>query len=90
MNSPFEGLTGICPRLCRGSLNYRMSIDFWVKTGAPEEKIVPMAGEIHHATAAEIKAYTKEAKAKGVSSLHFYAYQEEVKKGVWDAIRDIS
>jgi hypothetical protein len=64
----------------------RMAIDFWRQTGAPKEKIVPMAGELAHSTAADIDAYAKEAKAQGISSLHFYTYEDGVKESVWNAV----
>jgi hypothetical protein len=66
--------------------NYRASIVFWTQTGAPEDKLVPMAGELAHATAAEIAAYAQAAEAKGISSLHFYAAEERVKDSVWNAV----
>lgn len=66
--------------------NYRVSIDLWTQTGAAKDKIAPMAGELAHATAAEIDAYAREANAQGISSLHFYAAEERVKQSVWNAI----
>jgi hypothetical protein len=66
--------------------NYRNSINFWAETGAPKDKIVPMAGALPYVTAAEIKAYVKEAKSQGIASLHFYNAAEDVKPGVWNAL----
>jgi len=66
--------------------NYRMSIDFWSQSGADKEKIIPMAGELAHATASEIDAYIKEATAQGINDLHFYTYEDGVKDSVWSAV----
>jgi hypothetical protein len=66
--------------------NYRNSINFWAETGAPREKIVPMAGALEYVTAAEIRAHVNEAKNQGIASLHFYDATEKVKPGVWNAI----
>ncbi len=67
--------------------NYDQSIQFWTTTGGAKEKIVPMAGELAHVTAAEINQYVSAAKAQGVSELHFYTHQDSVKDSVWNAIK---
>ncbi|MFM0125910.1 hypothetical protein P0D73_45025 [Paraburkholderia sp. RL18-101-BIB-B] len=66
--------------------NYDKSIEAWKAAGAPVERIVPMAGELTHATAAEIAAYAAAANAKAIESLHFYAYADSVKSSVWNAV----
>ncbi len=66
--------------------NYRVSLNFWKKSGAPAERIVPMAGEIAYSTAAQISEYAAEASAQGISQLHFYTAEDGVKDAVWDAI----
>lgn len=66
--------------------NYRRSLDKWVATGAPRDKIVPMAGELEFSTAAQIKEYADEAKNQGVASLHFYTATKKVTSAVWDAV----
>lgn len=67
--------------------NYRVSLDRWEATGGKRELIVPMAGELGSATASEITAYAAAAAVAGINTLHFYTAEEEVSKGVWDAIR---
>jgi len=66
--------------------NYRMSQIFWSQTGAPTNKIIPIAGELGVSTSAEIDAYVKEAKTQGIADLHFYAFEDSVKESVWSAI----
>ncbi|MDC7824698.1 hypothetical protein PQS90_05995 [Pseudomonas sp. BLCC-B13] len=66
--------------------NYKASLEFWTATGATPSKIVPMAGEIHHATASEINQYAKAADSFGVKELHFYTYEVKVSPSVWTAI----
>jgi hypothetical protein len=67
--------------------NYEQSIQFWTNTGGDPAKIVPMAGELAHATATEIGQYVGAAQAKGINELHFYTYESSVKDGVWNAIK---
>jgi hypothetical protein len=69
--------------------NYRASIGFWKDIGASPERIVPMAGELHHVTAAEIAQYAKVAAESGVDQLHFYTYESKVSDSVWAAIKNI-
>ncbi|BAY41978.1 SH3 type 3 domain-containing protein (plasmid) [Nostoc sp. NIES-2111] len=66
--------------------NYRRSLDMWETTGAPRDKIVPMAGELEFSTPAQIKEYAQEAQKQGVASLHFYTATKNVKSEVWDAL----
>ena len=66
--------------------NYRRSLDDWEATGAPRDKIVPMAGELEYSTAAQITNYAEEAKKQGITSLHFYTATKDVKSAVWDAV----
>lgn len=69
--------------------NYRASIEFWKSIGAEPGKIVPMAGELHHVTAAEIAQYAKVAAASDIAQLHFYTYESKVSDSVWTAIKNI-
>jgi hypothetical protein len=66
--------------------NYKDSLATWQDTGAPAENIVPMAGEIAHATAAEIDEYAAVATDSHIPSLHFYASEDGIGKDVWKAI----
>jgi hypothetical protein len=66
--------------------NYVQGIEFWKQAGGDVAKIVPMAGEIALATAAEIRSHVATAAAKGVDSLHFYTAEPRVKPAAWDAI----
>jgi hypothetical protein len=69
--------------------NYRTSITDWETSGGSRTLIVPMAGELAHITAAEIKSYAEEATAQGISSLHFYTATPAVKSDVWKAIANL-
>jgi Bacterial SH3 domain len=69
--------------------NYRQSLDEWETTGAPRDKIVPMAGELEYSTPAQIKEYAEEAKKQGVASLHFYTATKKVKSEVWDEVAKV-
>lgn len=69
--------------------NYRTSITDWEASGGSRNLIVPMAGELAHITATEIKSYAEEATAQGISSLHFYTATPAIKLDVWKAIADL-
>lgn len=66
--------------------NYEKSFAFWTAAGGDTEKIQPMAGELVHVTADEIDRYVAAAANQGVSSLHFYSYDEGVAESTWDAV----
>ena len=66
--------------------NYRDGMSAWKGTGAPENQIVPMAGEIDKVTPEEIAKHAAAANAAGVKELHFYTATGSVKKEVWEAI----
>ena len=66
--------------------NYVTSIWEWHEAGADKAKIVPMAGELGVATAAEIREYVAQALAEGIGQRHFYTYDETVKNEVWNSI----
>lgn len=66
--------------------NYNVALDRWQAAGADQDLSVPMAGEIAHATAAEIATYAATASTKGRSALHFYTYESDVDPAVWQAI----
>jgi hypothetical protein len=66
--------------------NYAVALDFWRSAGADPARIVPMAGEIAVATAAEIGAYAAAAATHDIPSLHFYAFEDDVRAAVWNAI----
>jgi hypothetical protein len=66
--------------------NYRNGISAWKETGAPENQIVPMAGEIDNVTPKEIATYAGAASAAGVKELHFHTTTGSVKREVWEAI----
>lgn len=67
--------------------NYDRSIEFWKNTGGDPAQIVPMAGELAHATAAEINQYVAAAKSHNIEQLHFYCAEDGVKAAVWQAIK---
>jgi hypothetical protein len=69
--------------------NYLTALDEWQLLGGARNLIVPMAGELEHANAAEIESYAEAAKMQGVSSLHFYTATEAVKSDVWKAIANL-
>jgi hypothetical protein len=69
--------------------NYRTSITDWEASGGSRNLIVPMAGELAHITAAEVKSYAEESTAQGISSLHFYTATPAVKPDVWKAIASL-
>jgi len=68
--------------------NFRVSMDFWESSGATRAQILPMAGELHHSTANEIRLHVQEAKKQNVSCLHFYTAMKSVKPAVWNAIAE--
>jgi len=66
--------------------NYAMAINAWTQAGGAPGRIVPMAGEIAHATPAEINLYAQTAQTHGVTSLHFYTDEAAVPGPIWQAI----
>ncbi len=66
--------------------NYDQGIAFWSKAGGDKAKIVPMAGELGSVTPAEINKHVATAKARGIDSLHFYAWEPTVKAAVMAAV----
>lgn len=64
--------------------NYAVAIAAWTAAGGDPAKIVPMAGELGVATAAEVAQYAKAARQ--APALHFYAYGPEVRAEVWAAV----
>lgn len=69
--------------------NYLLSIKHWTKTGGAPDMIVPMAGEIAHSTAQQIKEYAAAAAKEGRDEVHFYTATPAVSKSVWNAIEKI-
>lgn len=69
--------------------NYRRSLERWEATGAPRDKIVPMAGELEFSTPAQINEYAEEAKKQGVTSLHFYTATKNVQSAIWNAVAQV-
>ncbi|MEJ8849116.1 hypothetical protein [Variovorax rhizosphaerae] len=67
--------------------HYALSIKLWEAAGGEHDLIVPMAGQLDKATAAEITAYAAKATSEGVEDLHFYADQPSVKPAVRAAVR---
>jgi hypothetical protein len=65
--------------------NYQMAIASWKAIGGDENIIVPMAGELAMATAAEIAEYVQAA--RNAPALHFYTYGSNVKASVWAAVK---
>jgi hypothetical protein len=68
------------------SKNYLESLDCWERTGAPRNKIVPMAGELAFSSPKQIDEYAEEAANQGITSLHFYTANKNVNDNVWKAI----
>ena len=66
--------------------NYDLALQAWSRSGADIRKIVPMAGELSHATGQEIDIYAKKAQ-KNEKASHFYTYEESVGADVWEAIK---
>jgi len=66
--------------------NYITGIDAWVRAGAKQADIVPMAGELSVSTAAEIGAYAAAAAGRGITTLHYYGYGPNVPDAVWKAV----
>ena len=76
-------------RIGRGTpaANYQVALACWREAGAGDLPIVPMAGELGSATAAEIGQYAEVAREHDVQSLHFYCDDESVTEEVWSAVR---
>ena len=66
--------------------NYRVSLDFWSKAGGDQSLIAPMAGELALSTPNEIDSYVKVASELDMRDLHFYAFSDDVKAVVWNAV----
>jgi hypothetical protein len=66
--------------------NYRVGLQAWQDAGGDRAKIVPMAGELAQVTDDEIAEHVAEADRQGISTLHFYTYEDGVDDTVWDAI----
>lgn len=66
--------------------NYRESLTAWSETGAPMDKIVPMAGQLEQSTAAEIDVYAAAAAEFKRTELHFYAAEPKIRPEIWAAI----
>ena len=66
--------------------NYDRSLGSWGKLTSKAVPIVPMAGEIAHATAGEIQEYALKATGRN-SDMHFYSYTSGVAASVWEAIK---
>ncbi|MBV9923795.1 MAG: hypothetical protein JOZ96_02045 [Acidobacteria bacterium] len=68
--------------------NYNVSLSAWAEAGANAKTIVPMAGEIALATAAEIRTHAAVAAENGIDELHFYTTTPGVTEEVWRAIAE--
>jgi hypothetical protein len=66
--------------------NYEVALNAWREAGADAGTIIPMAGEIALATAAEIAAYGAAAVTHGIDELHFYTADGAVPDTVLQAI----
>jgi hypothetical protein len=67
--------------------NYKTSINAWNLAGGSVDKIVPMAGELAHATADEVDRYVGAASGANVGRLDFYTHDSNVHDDVWNSIR---
>jgi hypothetical protein len=67
--------------------NYARGIEFWEKAGGDKARIVPMGGVLGSTTPEDIKAYADAANQHGITTLHFYCYEDAVKAAIWSAIK---
>jgi hypothetical protein len=69
--------------------NYITGINSWSKIALGGKSIEPMAGELGQITADEIDEYAQIAVLKGVTTVHFYAYANNIAQEIWDKMKAI-